>query len=191
MKRFCFCLLAFCLCVLAANNAEAQSEVGFKGVGLEVGFVNPENIDATFGLGAFADFGTITPQIKLETYLDYWSKSEEEFGMKVSFRDIAVGGKVKYLLNVSSNRIHPFVGGGIGIHFLNAEISFVDQNIGGFIIPGMSVSDSSTKLGLDLGGGFNAPVSPKMDFLTEMWIGIVSDVNQFSLKVGVLYNLGS
>lgn len=191
MKRFCFCIIACCIFVFAVTKAAAQSDLDFKGVGLEVGFVNPENIDATVGLGVFADLGTITPQIQLETYLDYWSKSEEEFGMKVSFRDIAIGAKAKYLFKVSSNSIHPFIGGGLGIHFLNAEVTFADQDIGGFYLPGVSASDSSTELGIDLGGGFNAPVSPKMDFLTEIWIGIVSDVNQLSLKVGVLYNLGS
>jgi hypothetical protein len=180
-----------CLCVLTVTNAAAQSDLGFKGAGLEVGFVSPENIDATVGIGAFADLGTIVPSLMLEAYLDYWSKSEEEFGLKTSIRDIAIGAKAKYQFDVSSSRIRPFVGGGIGLHFLSAEMAIPDQNFGGFIIPGASVGDSSTKLGLDLGGGFNAPINPRIDFLTEIWFGLVSDVNQLSLKIGVSYNMGS
>ena len=33
-------------------------------------------------------------------------------------------------------------------------------------------------------------VSPVLDFHAEGWYGIVSDVNQFSLRVGMSYRLG-
>jgi hypothetical protein len=57
--------------------------------------------------------------------------------------------------------------------------------------PATTVEDSSTKLGLDLGGGVATAINPQLDFLGELWYGIVSDVSQLSLRVGVSYKLGS
>ena len=189
MSRFYFFLIAGCLCILAVSNATAQSDLRFKGAGLEVGVVNPEDLATTIGFGAVVDLGTVVPRVMLEAYLGYWSKSEEEFGIEASVRDLAVGTHAKYLFDVPSTKIRPFAGGGISVHFVSAEVVIPDQNVMGIIIPGSSASDSSTKLGLDLGGEFYAPMTPNMNFVTEIWAGIVSDVNQLALKVGVLYNL--
>jgi len=64
------------------------------------------------------------------------------------------------------------------------------QDIGGIIIPGYSVDDSSTKLGLDMGGGMFVPINPRWDFMTELWYGVVNDVNQLSFTIGAVYKLG-
>jgi hypothetical protein len=191
MSRFYFCLIVCCLCALVASNATAQSDLGFKGAGLAVGFVNPEDMDATVGFGALLNLGTIVPKVMLDAHVDYWSTSEGQYGIEASLRDIAVGARAKYLIDVPSSRIRPFAGGGLSLHFVNAEVTIPEQDVMGVIIPGSSVSDSSTKLGLDLGGGFYAPIGPRMNFMTEMWAVVVSDVNQLSFRVGVLYNLGS
>ena len=56
-------LLIFCIAIaavaLTVSGASAQADIGFKGAGLEVGMVNAENVDATWGIKAFADLGTI------------------------------------------------------------------------------------------------------------------------------------
>ena len=49
--------------------------------------------------------------------------------------------------------------------------------------------DSATKLGLDLGGGIAAAVSPRASLLGELWYSVVSDVSQFSLRCGMSYSL--
>jgi len=59
---------------------------------------------------------------------------------------------------------------------------------GGF--PAMTEEDSTNKLGLDLGGGLQTPINERMDFHAEAWYGIVSDVNQFALRVGVSQKIG-
>jgi hypothetical protein len=53
----------------------------------------------------------------------------------------------------------------------------------------MTVEDSATKLGLDLGGGLAAAVSPRANLLGELWYSVVSDVSQFSLRCGMSYSL--
>jgi opacity protein-like surface antigen len=187
MKRSIF-LAALILGAIWAPSAMAESDLGFKGIGAAVGYVGPEDIDGTFSIGAFMDHGNITDRISLESRVDYWSQSESAFGSEASVRDIAVGARGKYNFVVSNPKIQPFLGAGMGVHFVKAEVSMPD-----FGIPGMptSVEDSMTKFGLDLGGGISTPVAPRADLMGELWYGIVSDVNQFNLRFGMCYQLGS
>ena len=53
----------------------------------------------------------------------------------------------------------------------------------------MKASGDDTKLGLDLGGGISTAMNAKNDFHAEAWYGIVSDVNQFAVRVGVSHKL--
>jgi opacity protein-like surface antigen len=148
-------------------------------------------MSATVGLGLFADLGTLAPNILMEAHLDYWSTTEDFVGGggETSARDIALSARGKYAFSVPNSRIQPFAGAGLGIHFIKASVDIPDQNFGGVIVPGMSVEDSATRLGLDIGGGFSSPLNDRADILGEAWYGFVSDVNQFSVKLGFLYRL--
>lgn len=171
--------------VLVSSTAMAQTHLGLKGIGGAIAYVNPEGVDATIGLGALADLGDIAPRIRMESRLDFWSHSEEVFGAKASIRDITLGARGKYMLEVKNPKYQPYVGAGLGLHFLHAEVTVPAQ--GGF--PAMTADDSQTKLGLDIGGGVMTAVTPQMNLMGEMWFGIVSDVSQFSLRVGLCHQL--
>jgi opacity protein-like surface antigen len=172
--------------MVAAPAARAAADLGLKSIGASVGMVSPENLGSTFGLGASADWGTIAPDVGLESRLDYWSKSESSFGFESSVRDIDLSVRAKYNFQLESNPIRPFAGGGLGIHFLRSEVTTPVF----FGIPGMTSSASDTKIGLELGGGFATAVSPRSDLVGEAWYGIVSDVSQLSLRFGMTYKLG-
>ncbi len=180
MSRFSVCVITSCLCLFAASSAVAQADMGFKGTGVKLAYVGPEDVDATVGFGVCADLGTMVPRLRLEPNLSYWSTSEEQFGTEVSVRDIAFGAKAKYEFPMRKSAIQPYVGGGLGLHFVRAEVSAL----------GTSVDDSEVKLGFDFGGGVAFPVSPQWDIMTELWYSVVTDVNQVSLVLGVQYNLG-
>ena len=184
MKRivFIFMILGG---VLLSTQATAQSDIGFKRLGASVGYISPEDLDGTLGLGIFADLGTISPVIGLEARLDYWSWSEEEFGTEVSIDDISIGARAKYLFTIQDSSIRPYIGAGLSMHFLNAEVTFDDGNGGT-----MTVDDSQTELGLDLGGGMATAISPKVDLIGELWYGI-SDIDQLALRMGFAMKLGS
>lgn len=181
MSRFSMGLVAICLCVFTASSAVAQADMGFKAVGARIGYVSPEDLDGTVGFGAFVNLGTIVPNLTLETGIGYWSASTDEAGADVSVSDFIIGGKVRYGFVLDNSKISPFVGGGLGLHFVSAEVS----------TPFGSADDSETKFGIDLGGGAVFPMSPQWDFITDAWFTIVSDANQFSINVGVEYNLGN
>jgi opacity protein-like surface antigen len=178
--------LALALGVMAASQAMAQADIGFKRVGASLGYVNPENVDGTLGIGVFADLGTVAPAISLEPRIDFWSKSQDAFGSSASISDVTVSGRAKYNFTTSNPNLRPFAGGGLGLHFLHSEATIA---IPGFASETFSASD--TKLGLELGGGVATTVSPRAELTGEMWYGIVSDFNQLAIRVGVSYKLGS
>jgi hypothetical protein len=182
MKRVTL-LLAVVLGLSAASTAMAQSNLGLKNLGVAVGFVSPENLDGIFSIGGFADWGTMAPDISLESRVDHWSWSETNLGFETKIRDIAVGARGKYHFETTNPKVRPFAGAGLAIHFLSVEVTDTTT-------PSATVSDGQTKLGLDLGGGISTPMNPRTDFLAEAWYGIVSDMSQFSLRAGLSYKLG-
>jgi hypothetical protein len=181
-------LLTLAVGALLSQTAIAETNLGLKGIGGAIGVVNPEDMDATFGLGLMVDHGTIVPHLALESRLDWWSKSQDAYGSEVSARDIAVGARCRYLFDLSTPTIKPFVGTGLGLHFLHAEVNMVPPP--GFPGQPVNVEDSSTKLGLDLGGGMMAAVGPRTALLAELWYGVVSDFSQLSFRVGMAYKFG-
>jgi opacity protein-like surface antigen len=184
MKRTSL-ILALALCTLAAPAAWAQSSLGLKSIGAALGYVSPENVDGTFSVGAFADWGMMAPRIGLESRLDYWGHSESQFGVDASIHDITLGARGKYYFEVANPKVRPFAGAGLAFHFIGAKVAVPAQ--GGF--PAMTNDESKTKPGIDLGGGFATSINPRTDFLGEAWYGLVSDVNQFSLRAGLTYKL--
>jgi opacity protein-like surface antigen len=168
------------------SRSQSGADFGFKRIGGALQMVGPEEVDATFGFGVFADLGTVAPRWGLEARLDYWSQSEEQFGFEAGVRDIVVGLRTKYDIEVSHPTLRPFVGAGLGMHFLRAEVE-----VPNFPGPGTTtVDDAETRVGLDFGGGIRQAVSPVVDLHGEAWYSVVPDVNQFSLRVGMSYRLG-
>ena len=182
-RKALFLLLA--LGMLSASQAMAQSKIGFNAIGANVAFVSPENLDGTFGLGVFADLGQVAPNIGLEPNIEFWSWSENQFGVETSMRDVSVGMRGQYYFEVKNPKVRPFAGAGLGLHFLHVESSVTVPGFGTVTADG-----SDTKLGLDIGGGISTAMNSKNDFRAEAWYGIVSDVNQFALRVGISHKLG-
>jgi hypothetical protein len=182
LKKTLVTLMAVCFCIVASQNARAEANLGLRSAGVQVGMVSPENLDTILGFGGFADWGTITPNIRLASHIDYWSKSQDDgFGDKVSISDVAVTMRAKYMIQTTSPRFQPFMGAGLGIHFLSAKMT----------VPGAgSVSDGTNKLGIDLGGGFSSPLNERTSFVGEAWYGIVDGFNQFQVKAGLGWALG-
>jgi len=180
-------VLTVALSVFAASSAFAQANLGLKHVGVAVGYVNPENLDGTFSFGVFANHGTIAPNFGLESRIDYWGWSQTVFGAKSSVSDVTLGARTKYHFEVKNPKVRPYAGVGLGLHFIHSEVTIPAS--GGF--PASNVDASDTKLGLDLGGGVSTAISPRSDLMGEMWYGIISDVSQFSMRVGMSFKIGS
>jgi Outer membrane protein beta-barrel domain len=191
MKRVSAALAALAFCTLFAANASAQANLSLRGIGLKAGVVNPEDLDATLGLGLIFDLGTLHPDVAFESYAGYWSQTEDAYGTEFGVKDFSFGAKAKYMFKTSNPTVQPYAGGGLGIHILNAHAEIAPVYFGGSLIyPGESVSDTETKIGLDLGGGLKIDRGTQFAFFGEGWFSIVSDVSQFSLMIGAEYMFG-
>ena len=168
-------------CTIVSQDAWAKTDLGLKAIGGDVGFVDPENIDGTLGFGAFANMGTLSPDIRLAPHIGYWSKSNSFGGAKTSISDISLAARGLYMFHVSSMKFRPYAGAGLGLHMVHAKVQTT--------APAMEISDTRTKLGLDMGGGFITPLSQKTDFSLDLWYTAVSDVGHLSMKAGVSFDL--
>lgn len=168
-----FLIQSFCL---------AQDGIGLKGIGGKLGLISPEVIGSTIGFGVFADLGNITPNIQLSANADFWSKS---FNSVSSFRDISFGATGQYIFATPNTAIRPFAEAGLAFHALKNDVEGVN-----FLGQQQDFSTSSTKIGVDLGGGVLYQLSPQLDLLGQLKYRIVSNFNQLNINAGVLYRLG-
>ncbi len=181
-KRIALWTVLF-ICMIASQNAWAGSGVGLRSLGVDLGYVDPDNVPGTVGFGAFANMGNITPDIRLVPHIGYWSKSEDVFGTKTRVNDISFSTRGQYMFPVSSMKFRPYAGLGVGMHIVGVKVSDPGP-------PPMDISNSRTKLGMDLGGGFSTMLSQKNDLYVDFWYTAVSDVSQLSMKVGISFDVG-
>ncbi|MBD3232928.1 MAG: outer membrane beta-barrel protein [candidate division Zixibacteria bacterium] len=162
--------------------AFSQSMIGLQAIGGKVGYVDPEDIDGTFGFGAIADLGTFMPQFGWEAEVTYWSTSVGD----LDFRDIAIVTSGKYSFPMPESKLAPFIGGGLGLHMLKASFEYVDP------FTGQTVEDDETdsKFGFHILGGTEMELSPMIDGFAEFRYTLVEDFNQIWLMAGIKYNLG-
>lgn len=179
--------LAAVLCAgVCLSGVQAQTIIGFKGIGGHIALVDPDNVNTTFGIGGVVDLGTFIPLLHFEANADYWSKSEGNFGAKASVRDIALGASTKYEFKTGNPAVSLFAGGGLAFHFLRGKVPVESVTIEGERIV---ASDTDTKIGIDALGGVNLNVSPKVDLVGTLKYRIVSDVNQVVLSAGALVHM--
>ena len=184
-------VLALAGATFLAGTAAAEDGLGFKGVGGKLMFVDPEDIESTFGVGGLVYLGEVVPSLHLEGQLDYWGKTYDssssllhDFKSEVKFRDIALGGTMKYTFPTSNEAWEPFVLGGLALHFLHTS---VEVKSGG---ASSSADDSETKLGFDLGGGANYLMNSNLVLGGALKYRVVSDVSQIELGVSATMLLG-
>jgi hypothetical protein len=173
-------LVILLVCGLA--GAKGKTDIGFKGLGVRVGYVMPEDpIDATFGFGLQAQLGQIIPEIKVEGMLDYWSKSYDTGfnSTDASFSAIAIGFLGKYYFDVKGSKILPYTGAGLAVHFEKAKVS----------TPFGDVSDTQTDLGVHFVGGIEYPFSSSWNGVAELKYAL-SDANYFGIYAGMIYKFG-
>jgi opacity protein-like surface antigen len=192
MKLFTVLLACVAICTLTATAASAETNVYMRGIGLKAGVVNPENLDATLGIAAVFDLGTLHQNVALESYAGYWSQTVDEYGGEFSVRDFAIGGKAKYMFQTSNPTVQPYAGAGLGLHFVGASVETDPVYFGGsLILPGYSASETDVEFGLDLGGGLRIDRGGRFAFIGDAWFSVVSgDASHFSVMAGAVYMLG-
>lgn len=144
MRGFLKFFTGFSLVLMVATFSFAQTNIGFKAIGGKVGFVDPEEgIESTFGIGATADLGTISRDIHLGAFIEYWGKSYTAGGFETSFSETSLGAVGKYYIQMEGSKFQPYAGGGMSLTFGKSKVTI--PSIAGF--PGGEESSTNTEIG--------------------------------------------
>jgi hypothetical protein len=186
MKKLLSIVAVVAMVALTASNVFAVSPV--RSVGVDAGYVSPDldglETDGTWTLGLFADFGLPAANLTINPFVNYWNWSQSEGSVESNFRDFSMGANVKWTIPTASVKFQPFLAGGVGIHMLNASAEGSDPLFGAY-----SYDVGDTKIGFQGGAGFKVGVSQNANIITSGWYNVVEDVNHWSLRAGMAWNL--
>lgn len=177
------CILLSVLC----TEALATSDIGFKGIGPRIGYVDVEGgLDGAVEFGAAFEFGEFVRQLHWDGSVSFWSAGRDyrhyngvdyrNYGW--SLRDFVLRSGVNY--HFIEGDWEPYAGGGLGLHFYSWDYSGA---------PTFS-NATSNKLGLYIDGG----VEHKFN---EKWLGQLqvqldfAEPDQTALLFNLVYQLKS
>jgi len=175
------------LLALMAGAAQAQTEIGFNGVGGYVGFVMPEDpINSTLGFGARADLGTIiNPNIHLAGDVMFWSKGEDEGDYEWSWSQFYISALALYFLGDPNADMKPYVGGGLGLVFGSWESKYTGQYSGyGF----GSMDGSDNELCIHLLAGIQKAIGNNLTGFAEAAY-ILGGFDTLMIRAGAVWGL--
>jgi opacity protein-like surface antigen len=117
-----------------------------EGIGGVVGPVSPSTVVSTQSYGAQADYGEITPHLRVGFSASFWSsrftdKVVQQFidqlalslsnpadsikFDRVKVSTISVEADLRYIPTNTRGVVQPYVGGGLGLHIVNAESKLI------------------------------------------------------------------
>lgn len=176
-------LRASALCIAVgvtlATPALAQSDIGLKGIGPRLGYVDPESsLDGTLVIGGDVQLGEFVPQLKWDASLSYW-RSEQDWSFagyhyNWSLSDLAVRSGVNY--HFLEGDWEPYAGGGLGLHFYSWDHD-------GAVV---ADDDSETEFGVYIDGGVHHQFSSQWSGQAQVQLDF-NDVDQTTLFVQAIY----
>lgn len=171
-------LLALAPSAMAQTAQETAREpgLGFQGLGARIGFVDPEGASSTLELGVHVDAGQIVRGVRLMPVIEYWSLGQEVGPYNSDISDLSFGLDVNVDFPLQDSRIVPYVGGGLGLHFISFDST----------VPNVP-DDSDNKLGLNIQGGIRNDIMPNLSLFGEARYNFVSDANQLKVLGGFTY----
>ncbi len=143
-----------------------QGQSSFSGIGLRTRLAN-----ATL------------PHVEFAPTIEYWRNASNvsEFGIKTVRRDATLAADALYRFD-SHGTLHPYLGAGLGLHFLQSEVD----------APRYGVShqqDSVVRAGLDLMAGAEFGNERFGNFI-EVKYHEIAGYRQFKLNIGMNWHLG-
>jgi hypothetical protein len=174
-------LLVVLVVLIAALPVLAQTDVGFKGIGGRLAFVDPEgDYDGTIGFGVVADLGEWIPQLHWDASAMYWSSSAGYVNGDFKIHDVGLRSSVKY--HFIKGPWEPYAGGGIGIHMYGWSYEWHHGYYG-------APDNTNTQFGLQILGGVEHQFNPNWKGSAEVEFDF-QDFGQTLLQVNAIYMLG-
>jgi opacity protein-like surface antigen len=160
MKGIWLAILA--MGAILGTSAAQASDIGLYAVEARIGWVSIDEGDAgsTYGLSLGADLGRLSPELRLEAGLDYWTKSWDVGYTDWSWSNVAFLGNIRYDFTKESKFV-PYAFGGMAICIQSWNWDWPGCQAGGFADV-CTVDDSEIEFGLDLGIGAEIDVGGSM-----------------------------
>lgn len=195
LRKFEVMLVTVCSIVLVSTTAFGQTDIGLKSVGGHLGLVVPDigsvsGFGSSIELGGVVGLGTVMENLEVEGNVNIWRKSKSynyTYGdYTYAFTDFSVGGAGHYFIDIGMPKIRTYGIGGLAFHILHWSWDYKNAPSG---FQNQSTSDSKVRIGLNVGGGAQYALSPKLNLVGEAKYHLVNDASQFTLTVGALFTL--
>lgn len=200
--------------LLVPHAASAQTwedydyeNLGFRGIGAEVGWVLPWNIEPTVSYGFRGDMGFVGPHVRIIPSIRYWSshlKDEEVESLATQFIDICsrrAPGSCPSSLDLGEVRrsdlelsldaqvlpdvptlLNPYAGGGLSLHLLNGGGESIDDTF---------VEDllDTVAPGFNVVAGVMMPIASVIQIAAEARLAVTSDVQYGNFLISGIWTL--
>ena len=178
--------------VLTMTLPAFASDIGLKRINGQTGLLFPSTEGLSYGvgfpIGAGVDLGEITKGLNLVPSLAYWILSADPEGgtvpgVDVSASNFQIVADVQYYLKDVKGL---YFGGGLSLNFMTAGVDFPSE----FAQFGVSsTSESKTRVGIGLLGGYELPFNKTTTGFAHAKYHIISDLNTFSIVLGVWFDM--
>lgn len=184
MKKVLFTVVLL-LCVTISTNAQSGQMAVGGGVVIAMPMGNFGDV-AGMGFGATARGEySLNKQMSIVADIGYITYGEEIDGW--SYSQIPIMAGVKYYFPGGFYGLGQF-----GIHMISWDFEYTtpSYNIGGYNFPGETISsdDSESKIGFNLGGGYETKVGNMILDLSAQ-LSVIEDANQLMLRAGLKFPL--
>ena len=178
LKKALVLVLAFAMAI----PAMAATDIGFKGIGGRLAYVDPEgSYDGTIGFGAVVDLGEWIPQLHWDASVLYWSSSAGYSYGDFKIHDFGLRSSVKY--HFITGPWKPYAGGGIGIHMYGWTYDY-DPGY-----PYATSDNTETQFGIQILGGVEHQFNANWKGSAELELDF-QDFGQTLIQANVIYMLG-
>ncbi len=134
------------------------------------------------GLRARLKSGTLASEVDVLPWIEYWRNATriDAFNLKATRRDATIGCDVRW--NFRAGNYRPYLGGGLGLHFLSAEVD----------APGFDAANESvTKGAFALMTGLRMGEGDRFSEFIELRYHALPSAGQLKLHLGLSWNLGA
>lgn len=186
----------------AAQNLEQYdySNLGLRGIGAEILWVDATQNESAVGFGAKLDLGFLGPGLRVVPRFGYWKAdvdasrvteleaqleevSELEPGSinlgQIQRSAYVLGADFEYIASVS--RLQPYIGAGLDFYALNDD---------GAAITGTFLDDLVITAGVSGVAGIQVELSPSWNAFGEFRATAVTDASSLGAAFGLFYMLG-
>ena len=175
------CILLSACC----TEDSAKSDIGFKGIGQRIGFVDPEGgLDGTVEFGVAFEFGEFVRQLHWDGSVSFWSSGrnyryyhDDRYDKyDWTLRDFVLRSGVNY--HFVEGEWVPYAGGGLGLHFYSWDYSGAPYYN----------NANDTKIGLYIDGGLEHQFSANWTGQMQLQFDF-AEPDQTALLFNLIYRL--